>query len=108
MANLQEIRRELARFLAHEVTLDAFNEWLSRNTWNIQRESSPVKDLVGAIELMLVEFSNGHRSETEVREHLTALLPNREFTIVFDNSLRALPTATTSSSTSYQTVALGS
>jgi hypothetical protein len=106
MGSVQEVREELTKFLAHAQTLDALNEWLGRNTWNIHRESSAVRDLVGAIELRLAEFSSGHWDEKELREHLAALLPNREFTISFDRVLQSMPTATTSSSTSYQSVAV--
>ena len=106
MTSVQEIREELAKFLAHAQTLDALNEWLGRNTWNIHREDASVRDLVGAIELRLAEFSDGHCEENELREHLTALLPNREFTISFDRVLQPIQTATTSSSTSYQNVAV--
>jgi hypothetical protein len=74
MATDQEIREELAKFLANAQTLDSLNEWLSRKTWNIHRASSSVRDLVGAIELRLAEFSNGHCNLAELREHLAALL----------------------------------
>jgi hypothetical protein len=74
MATDQEIREELAKFLANAQTLDSLNEWLSRKTWNIHRESSSVRDLAGAIELRLAEFSNGHCNHAELREHLAALL----------------------------------
>jgi hypothetical protein len=60
MVTDQEIREELAKLLANAQTLDSLNEWLSRKTWNIHRESSSVRDLVGAIELRLAEFSDGH------------------------------------------------
>jgi hypothetical protein len=76
MASVQEVREELTKFLAHAQTLDALNEWLGRNTWNIHRESSLVRDLVGAIELRLAEFSNGHCNQEELREYLAALLTN--------------------------------
>jgi hypothetical protein len=90
MASAQEVREELTKFLAHAQTLDALNEWLSRNTWNLHRESSAVKELVGAIELRLAEFSNGHWDEKELREHLVALLPKRESTISFDQVSRRM------------------
>jgi hypothetical protein len=106
MTSVQEVRRELAKFLAHTQTLDGLNESLSRSTWNIHREDASVRDLVGAIELRLAEFSDSQCDENELREHLTALLPNREVTISFDQALQPIQTATTSSSTSYRNVAV--
>jgi hypothetical protein len=81
MVTDQEIREELAKFLANAQTLDSLNEWLSRKTWNIHRESSSVRDLVGAIELRLAEFSDGHCKQAELREHLSALLDNDRSTL---------------------------
>ena len=64
----------LLGFLAHEQTLNAFNEWLTRSTWNLHRQNPEVRELAGAIELALAECSNGDLSGNDLRKRLAGLI----------------------------------
>jgi len=50
-----KIKAQVRRLLAHEQSLNDFNEWLARNTWNITKEQpdSRARSLAGQIELAL-------------------------------------------------------
>jgi hypothetical protein len=74
MASATEIREQLTRFLSHKQSLRSFVEWLTRNTWNIHRESAAVRQLAGSIELELAEYSNGHLNEKELHSRLSKLV----------------------------------
>jgi len=66
-----EIRNQLARCLAKEITLDEFEDWFVARSWNYQEAATPqLLDLVSQIELLLAEFSNGHLEEEQLRRHL--------------------------------------
>jgi hypothetical protein len=87
MASVIEIRENLVRLLNHEQSLNAFTDWLTRSTWNIQRESGEVKELAGKIHSVLAEFSNRHISPQQLRRKLSALTAGQQ---------RARPRATRS------------
>ena len=54
--------------------LDEFEDWLVQHSWDMQRDSDHAsQQLVGKIELALAEYSNGHLSESELRQHLKNL-----------------------------------
>ena len=66
-----EIRKRLARFLANELSLDDFEDWLVQGSWNAHREGEgPAQQLAYAIELRLAEHSSGHLSLQELRDEL--------------------------------------
>ena len=75
MVSELELRRELAAVLNGDVSLDDFEDWFTVASWNAHKDSSPVaQKLVGAIELRLGEYSNGHLSVVELHRELEGLL----------------------------------
>lgn len=77
MSLVQDIRTHLARYLAHRISLDEFDAWLAAVTWNVgDAENREAQWLADEIMLRLAEFSHGHWSEAELREHLSGLQPS--------------------------------
>jgi hypothetical protein len=82
MVSDTEVRERLASFLRNELSLDEFEDWLVEHSWNMHRDSAPdVQDLVSSIELSLFEYSNGHRSEAELRSDLMSFLDHIVITL---------------------------
>lgn len=72
---LSEIREHLGRYLSGKSTLEQFREWFDVETWGIAAEpDSPLRQLAGEIELRIAEFTNGHRTEDDLRSMLQPLL----------------------------------
>ena len=70
----QEIRNKLARYLADEISLRTFQEWLVPATWDIATPGDTIaQDLVYEIELRLAEYTNRHRTKKELRKVLLPL-----------------------------------
>ena len=66
-----EIREQIARFLAKEISLDTFEDWFAPRSWNFHQASSQVlREMVSEIELLLAEFSSGHLTEDDLRSRL--------------------------------------
>ncbi len=95
MATVAEIGDQLRRYLAQEQTLNAFNEWLTLNTWNLHQQPVDVQELTGEIELALAEFSNGHLTQDELRAHFRALMEAQRVSV---GESRASNTSANSSS----------
>ena len=58
-------------FLADELSLDRFEDWLVQSSWDMHLDSPPAAvDLVAAIELPLSEYSSGHHDQSELRNQL--------------------------------------
>lgn len=64
-----EFTDDLALYLCGEVSLDEFRDWFDAATWDAPLED-PIGELVGQIELLMAEFSNGHRTEVDLRNQL--------------------------------------
>jgi hypothetical protein len=72
---LSDIRERLRRYLANEISLDAFRHWFDVETWDIIDKSPPAtQQFAGEIELRLAEYTNGHRTEDDLRSMLQPLL----------------------------------
>jgi len=72
---LQDVQRHLANYLSSEISLSRFRDWFDVETWDLDLQSdTPLGQFVGEIELRLAEFTNGHRTEQELRDQLQALL----------------------------------
>lgn len=72
-----EVREKLNAFLRDELALEDFDSWLGAHSWNMHRDSSAsARKLVGAVELLLAEYSNGHRSRAELRDLFSHLANN--------------------------------
>ncbi len=75
MANANEIRNKLASYLARELDLDAFEDWVVQNTWDVRAQGSEeARELAHAIELRLSEFSSEHMDEESLRRELLPLV----------------------------------
>ena len=73
-----EIHERLRLYLAGDIALDDFTDWFIPVMWEIQEgEDLILKDLVGTIDLYLIESGMGHRSEAELKAALTPLVPLR-------------------------------
>jgi hypothetical protein len=69
------IRRHLVRYLAGQMSLDDFTDWLVGATWNIEkRGDAETKQLVYSIELALAEASSGLLTLDELRTEFRTLL----------------------------------
>jgi hypothetical protein len=70
-----EIREQLARYIAGDISLGAFREWFSPRAWNIdQRADASTARVVHEIDLMLAEFDHGDWTEEEVKRLLNPLV----------------------------------
>lgn len=70
-----QIRRKLADYLARQLSLRSLESWLLGSTWDLEETQEPVAArLAQAIDLRLIERSNGHWTEDELRSQLGALL----------------------------------
>ena len=70
-----ELREQLTALINGDVSLDAFEGWFTVASWNAHQDSSAAAQrLVGAIELRLGEYSNGHLSAAELNRELEALV----------------------------------
>lgn len=98
-----EIRERLIRFLRDEMSLQEFEDWLVSNSWNMHLDSSPsAQDLVAAIELILSEYSSGHRKYSEVRNEFAALSDTVVITVQISAQHIAAVRAPTFGANSYQ------
>jgi len=72
---VSDIREHLRRYLASEISLDEFRDWFDVETWDIIDKCPAVtQQFVGEIELRIAEFTNGHRTEDDLRAVLQPLL----------------------------------
>lgn len=73
------MQRYLAQYLNRENSLSQFRDWFDSETWDLDlKTETALGQIVGEIELRLAEFTNGHRSEGDLRYHLESLLPKAE------------------------------
>lgn len=71
MIQENEIRSNLVKYLAGEMSLDDFEDWFAQHSWNMHKDSNQnAQRLASAIELRLAEHSSGHLSEEQLREQL--------------------------------------
>ncbi len=69
-----ELRNELVRLAAEEVSLDSFEDWFVQHSWNMHKDSDLLAQrLAYAIELLLAEHDNGQLSERDFRKELVHL-----------------------------------
>jgi hypothetical protein len=65
------IREQLARYLANEISLREFGDWFFPETWDEdQLRDLALVNLVYGIKLRLAEFSHGDWTENELRSLL--------------------------------------
>ena len=99
MTTEAEIRDQLANYLAGEWSLDAFDEWFTGASWNIQLDSDEAaKRLAYAIELRLAKHSSSESLTDEwLRKELAALLGQYSMR-VYLGAVQPMTMTTTSSS----------
>lgn len=76
MISESQIFRQIERLLADKISLDAFEDWLVRSSWNMHLDSgSKAQSLVWKIELSLAEYSSEHVDVKELLAELKNLVP---------------------------------
>lgn len=66
---------EVARYLRHEIDLQALEEWLARRTrWFMTAPRDVGTEIAGLVELNLAEISLGHASEEDLRAAIVDFL----------------------------------
>jgi hypothetical protein len=67
-----DIRERVAAFLAGELELHLFQEWLVANTWDVEERGDPTAtDVTYEIKLALAEHSRGDISGNELRDRMS-------------------------------------
>ena len=69
-----DIRDHLLRYLVREIDLETFETWFVEATWGQLGQVTPwVAKQIGAIELLLAEYTSGHRTEEDLRERFRVM-----------------------------------
>lgn len=69
------IREALRRYVGGKITIDEFQDWFVPQSWNIHQRADPsTVDLAYEIDLRLAEYSNGDRTEDELKRILRPLI----------------------------------
>jgi hypothetical protein len=77
--SIKEIREELAKYLANEIPLDTFEDWIAQNTWNIHQTGDDAAQRIAyAIDSRLAEYSGGSVDEPSLKEQLAPLVTSYE------------------------------
>jgi len=74
MSLSEQVSAKVVSFLLHQIGVSEFHDWFIPATWDIDSESERFKRFVYRVQLVLAEFSNGHRNEEEVREEILTFL----------------------------------
>jgi hypothetical protein len=71
----REVRRLISRYVVGLVGLRDFSLALATTTWDVDaRAGKPASDLAYAAELLVAEYTSGHRAESELKLELSALV----------------------------------
>lgn len=66
---MEILQDELTCYLAGEQSLSEFYHWFVPEAWDVHQWASPrVQEVVGEINLLLAEYSSGHRTEQELKD----------------------------------------
>jgi hypothetical protein len=87
-----QIREAVLGFISGKTDLQSFEDWFVPATWDIEKSGSPAQtfELAHEIELLLAEYTNGHRSESNLKEELSRVIP------VYRAEFRSASTSVTS------------
>src|SRR5687768_6899520 len=78
MIKENDIRMQLAALVDRRLSLDAFEDWLVASSWNMHKDSSrDAIELALSVELLLSEYSSGHRSEADLFREFSDLVKNQ-------------------------------
>lgn len=70
-----QIQDQLARYVHHEISLNDFQAWLVRRSWNVHLVgNTEAERFTFAIEGLLAEYSNGDLTKDALNTELAALL----------------------------------
>lgn len=73
--SVAEVRDQVQQLLSGVISQDDFEDWLVGASWNMhQHANAEVQQLVGAIELRLAEYSEGHLDDADLHAELQLLL----------------------------------
>jgi hypothetical protein len=99
MISEAQIQDRLFQYLARQITLNDFEDWLARESWNMHLDSDEAAQaLVGAIELRLAEYSADHLTDDALERELKGLLASTvELLIEGINGRSTQPRFTTAS-----------
>ena len=98
MISSSQIRGQLAKFLDDQVSLEDFENWFVRNTWDIHLTGSVAAETITfAIEESLSEFSSRHISEMELRQELRQLIQRDNKVLTVYSVRRWYPTVSSDS-----------
>lgn len=75
------LRERLIDLVEGTTTLAQFDEWFAVHTWDDSNVAFDARWLAGRVELVLAEFTSGHRTWQEVREELERLAHRIEVTM---------------------------
>ena len=70
----QDIRERLLSHLAGETTLDELENWLVEETWDAHLTDPDGADLAYDLKLLIVEHTNGDRSELDLKRAFVPLV----------------------------------
>lgn len=73
---MDDVRREITRFVSGEIDLWALDDWLNARTLNLPKADSAFL-LSREVFLQFAEVTSGHRSEEEARERLRSMTVER-------------------------------
>lgn len=74
-----EIRREIARYVAGQSDVTDLWTWVQDNLWDVDNRDPLSAPLAHEVELLLSETAHGDWTEAELRERLTPLASLYEF-----------------------------
>jgi len=76
-----EMRKQVARYLAGEISIAEFQTHLAPLTWNVERRADPeVAAIAHELDLRLAEFSHGDWTEPELQAHLSPFVTSYSVT----------------------------
>jgi hypothetical protein len=79
MITVDQIRSVLQQVVLSKMSLDDFDEWLTKTSWNMHKDSVPdAIQAVGKIELCLAEAGRKEISDQDLAQDLLASLPSVE------------------------------
>jgi hypothetical protein len=84
-----EIREKLVIYLVEEISLEDFEDWFVSASWNVsQSKNQAAINMVYEIELRLAEYSDGFRSEDELKNYLRPLVTDYKVEIGNDQNIK--------------------
>lgn len=75
MVSSSQIKAKLALLLDRQISLEEFEDWFARNTWNVHQSGSvAAEQITFAIEESLSEYSSRHLNEASLRAEFSEIL----------------------------------